>query len=135
MGIGPGFGQPDGPMPSFEKLEQNTFAAFGDLDASPTKAWILTHPNGTANERYFDFAFGRRPAEELYDLRNDAHQIKNVAADPAYAKSRKQLSTRLMSILKQHGDPRVEGDGTTFDKPPYSGASTPRKKKSGKRNK
>ena len=132
MGVGPGYGQPKGPMPSFDKLENNTFAAFGDLDASPTKAWIAEHRTGTDNERYFDFAFGRRPAEELYDLRKDPHQIKNLAADAAYATPRKELSKRLMSILKQHGDPRVKGDGSTFDKPPYAGVSTQRKKNSRK---
>ena len=133
MGVGPGYGKPNGPMPAFEKLEQNTFAAFGDLDASPTKAWIATHRDGSANQRYFDFAFGRRPAEELYDLRKDPHQIKNLVADPAYAASRKQLSERLLSILKKNGDPRFLGDGSTFDKPPYTVIPPPRKRKPGKR--
>jgi N-sulfoglucosamine sulfohydrolase len=133
MGVAPGYGNPPGPMPAFDLLEQNTFAAFGDLDASPTKAWVATHRNGPANKRYFDFAFGRRPAEELYDLRNDPHQIKNLATDPAYAASRKLLSKRLLSILKKNGDPRFRGDGSTFDNPPYTVIPPPRQRKSGKR--
>lgn len=120
MGIGPGFGAPKGPMPEFEKLENNTFAAFGDLDASPTKAWIVTHRNDEGVAPFFDFAVGRRPAEELYDSRNDPYQVKNVADDPDYRSERKQLSRRLMKVLKSTGDPRVTGDGSTFDNPPFA---------------
>lgn len=120
MGIGPGYGAPAAPMPSLDQLTNNTFAAFGDLDASPTKAWIATHPN-QADGKFFNIAFGRRPEEELFDLRSDPHQTKNVAQEEAYLSVRKELSTRLMKVLKGTGDPRVTGDGTTFDKPPFSG--------------
>ena len=69
MGTGPGFGEPDGPMPSFEDLEHNTFAAFADFDASPTKAYILTHHTEEEMRPYVQYAVGRLPGEELYDLR------------------------------------------------------------------
>ena len=120
MGTAAGYGRPIGPLPEFEQLEQNTFGAFGDLDASPTKAWLVTHRGDTGMQKYFDFAFGRRPAEELYDLRKDPHQMQNVAGEAAYTATRKAMSDRLMSILKSTGDPRVTGDGGTFDKPPFS---------------
>ncbi len=121
MGTAAGYGRPDGELPSYAVLEQNTFGAFGDLDASPTKAWLIEHRDEPGMKFYFDFAFGRRPAEELYDLRTDPHQMKNLATDGAYAKQRAQLSERLQSVLKETGDPRVVGDGTTFDKPPFIG--------------
>lgn len=120
MGTGPGYGAPAAPMPSVDALTNNTFVAFGDLDASPTKAWIATHPN-QADGRFFNIAFGRRPEEELFDLRTDADQTKNVADEKGYESVRKELFARLMKILKETGDPRVTGDGTTFDKPPFSG--------------
>ncbi|MAG92869.1 MAG: sulfatase [Planctomycetaceae bacterium] len=129
MGTAAGFGRPAGPLPSYEVLENNTFGAFGDLDASPTKAWIAAHRDDPGVDRYFDFAFGRRPAEELYDLRNDPHQMHNVAADAKLANTRKALSARLMSILKSTGDPRVTGDGSTFDKSPYSDSPPPRQRR------
>ena len=127
MGTGPGCGLPEGPMPPFEKLEHNTFAAFADLDASPTKAWIATHRAEPGMQRYFQFAFGRRPAEELFDLRKDPHCVHNVAADPDYDAARTELAKRLMSVLRQTGDPRVTGDGTTFERPPYAGALNKRR--------
>jgi len=128
MGTGPGMDGPDEPLPTYEQLRENTFAAFGDMDAGPTKAWIFTHRNDPGMDRYFDFAFGRRPAEELYDLGKDPHGMQNVADDPDYAAVRRRLSERLTSILRETGDPRVTGDGTTFDEPPYAG-SLPRAKK------
>lgn len=120
MGTGPGYGAPAAPMPSLDTLTNNTFAAFGDLDASPTKAWIATHPD-EGDGRFFNIAFGRRPSEELYDLRVDPHQTRNVADKLKYAETTQQLSDRLMKVLKETGDPRVTGDGSTFDKPPFSG--------------
>jgi hypothetical protein len=59
--------------------------------------------------REFALSFGRRPLEELYDLRRDPHQINNLAADPAYAATREKLWTQLRSHLEQTGDPRLAG--------------------------
>jgi uncharacterized sulfatase len=121
MGTGPGPDSSGGPNPTYEQLREDTFAAYGDMDASPTKAWIFTHRNDPGMDGYFDFAFGPLPAEELYDIRKDPHGMHNLADDPGYAAERKHLSERLMSVLRETGDPRVSGDGTTFDKPPYAG--------------
>ena len=120
MGIAPGFGRPVSPMPLYSELLANTRIALGDMDAGPTKAWLVTHRSDLGMQRYFDIAFGRRPAEELYDLRTDPHGMHNVAGDPAYAKTGKELSSRLFSVLRETGDPRVAGDGETFDKPPFT---------------
>lgn len=121
MGTGPGYGTAAGAMPEFEALRENTFAAFGDLDASPSKAWVtLNCENVAAMQKYFDFAFAQRPSEELYDLRSDPHQVNNVAEDPFYTEAKAKLSSRLMAVLKQTNDPRVTGDGSTFDKPPFA---------------
>ena len=121
MGTGPGYGAPAADMPAFEVLRENTFAAFGDLDASPTKAWIaLNCENDPEQRKYFDFAFAQRPEEELYDLKIDFHQVYNVADEDRYADVKSDLSTRLMQVLKETGDPRVTGDGSTFDKSPFA---------------
>ena len=47
-------------------------------------------------------------------------QVRNVAADPAYAKVKQEMSERLMKLLTEAGDPRVTGDGQTFDRPPFT---------------
>jgi uncharacterized sulfatase len=120
MGIAPGFGIAAGPMPSFNELLNDTRVAFGDMDASPTKAWLIDGRDEPDRKDYFDIAFARRPAEELYDLQNDPHQMTNLAGDPRYVAAQERLSQRLQAVLQETGDPRVVGDGSTFDKPPYT---------------
>jgi uncharacterized sulfatase len=106
-------------MPSLSSIEQNTYAAFADMDASPTKAWLVGQFGEQQWQWNYDYAFGKRPAEELYDLRNDPDETKNVASDPSYADRKREMAERLMKILTDAKDPRVLGDGMTFERPPY----------------
>ena len=77
----------------------------GDVDAGPTPAFISQN----VSSREYDLCYNRRPAEELYDLKSDPWQMKNVATDPAHKSAKKQLWGRLESYLRQTGDPRIEG--------------------------
>ncbi len=120
MGTAVGFGAEAGDMPGVTDLTENTFAAFADMDASPTKAWLVTHRDDPKYKALFEATFGLRPEEELYDLTVDPHQMQNVAADPKYQEIKRQQSDRLMKILQDSGDPRVTGAGDTFDLPPYT---------------
>ncbi len=63
----------------------------------------------------------KRPREELYDLRADPYQTKNVAADSEYAEHRAKLDARLMKVLNETGDPRVIDNGQFFESPPMAG--------------
>ena len=102
----------------------DTGYTFPDLDSGPTKTWLVL--NGTQPEwtQYYDYAFGKRPVEELYDLRKDSDYLVNVATQPEYAAVRKELSDRLTNVLTSTGDPRVTGDGQTYEKPPFAGPGT-----------
>ena len=102
-------------------LTEETRVGFADMDASPTKEWLVRHRDDPRWKRHYDIAFGPRPAEELYDLRKDPDQVNNVASDPAYAKIRGEMGADLMRRLTEAGDPRVTGDGLTFEKPPFAG--------------
>jgi len=102
-------------------LGQNTFAAFGDFDASPTKAFLTEARNRPEMKAYVDFAFGRRPAEELYDLSSDPHQMVNVASSAGFQKVREELSDRLLAELRATRDPRVSEGEQRFEHAPYSG--------------
>jgi arylsulfatase A-like enzyme len=114
--------------PSAEVLSNNTHIAFPDMDASPTKAWLVAHRHDPEWKWHYDYAFAKRPAEELFDLKNDPDQMKNVAGDPAYAKAKQDLAKRLMDTLTDVGDPRVTGDGQTFEKPPFTDPNGPGKR-------
>ena len=121
MGVAPGFGLPEGPWPTQERLTQNTFSAFGDFDASPTKAFLGRVRHQAEMKPYVDFAFGRRPAEELYDLRLDPHQMNNVASQTNYQSTREQLSDQLWNVLTETGDPRVTDASARYERPPFAG--------------
>ncbi len=114
-------GEPDGGGQYDENtLTNNTFVTFGDVDAGPTKAWLILNENTEYGRSYFDYAFGKRPGEELYDLSVDPDQTVNVATEATYGKTRDELRTRLLKLLRENGDPRVLSDGSTFDKMPYT---------------
>ena len=75
------------------------------------------------HRRLFELAFGKRPAEELYDLRSGPGQLANVAGDPGYADARDELSEALMDALAASGDARFLGEGARFDNYPYYGGT------------
>ncbi len=54
-----------------------------------------------------DFKFVRyiRHGEELYDLKNDPHEVKNLASDPRYANVKADLSHKLDRWIKDNNDP------------------------------
>ncbi|NND33075.1 MAG: sulfatase, partial [Saprospiraceae bacterium] len=80
----------------FEKLSNNTFVTYADYDASPTKAWIIQHKDEDNFIKYYDYAFAKRPEEELYILKDDPHQIYNVAQNSDFDKIRKRLRQQLL---------------------------------------
>ncbi|MBI3471953.1 MAG: sulfatase [Candidatus Solibacter usitatus] len=81
----------------------------GDVDAGPTKAFMVAPENQSRFARPYELGFGKRPGEELYELAKDPYQVQNLAADPAYRPAKERLWTRLEAYLKQTGDPRIEG--------------------------
>ena len=123
MGNAPGYGLPADEWPSYEMLREETFCAFGDLDASPTKAWMLTHRDQPQVSSLVDLTMGLRPAEELYDVLQDPDHMHNLADSPDHATAKHELRQRLMDTLIATGDPRVTGDRLQFDRPPYAGES------------
>ncbi|HUR58820.1 MAG TPA: sulfatase [Opitutaceae bacterium] len=114
--MGDPIGLEDGTPGDFAALHAGTAVTLRDLDGSLTKAWLVTHRNEPASKPLFDLGFGLRPAEELYDLRRDPDQMRNVAGDPAYVAPQRALAERLLGVLRSTHDPRLED---AFDRPPY----------------
>jgi len=94
----------------------------GDCDNGPTKSYMVDHrEQDEAHRMLYDLAFGKRPAEELYDCRKDPDQLKNLVDDPSYSEIKEELAARLMEELLATGDPRATGGGDEFDSVPYLG--------------
>ena len=94
---------------------------YGDVDehlsinGSPSKQAVVENNGSAQAKRLFELAFGKRPTEELYDLRDDPWQMNNVAKNPAYDTERNRLRAQLNAYLLQTRDPRASGSGDVFD--------------------
>lgn len=105
--------------PQFDPPMTKGLGTHGDFDGGPTKQWYAENQDEPKYKTFMDYAWGQRPAEELYDLKNDKDQMTNLADDPQYAAVKAELSGKLMDVLIAGEDPRVVGDGDAFDNPPY----------------
>jgi uncharacterized sulfatase len=114
MGDPRGLGRND--QPSYDQLHKSTSITMSDLDASLTKAWLITHRDKPDVRPLFDLTLNLRLEEEIYDLRRDRDQQNNIANEDDYAAKRSELSARLMSVLDETADPRLTD---AFDQPPY----------------
>jgi N-sulfoglucosamine sulfohydrolase len=94
---------------------------FADCDAGPTKAFLMEHQGDGKLGRYFDLAFAKRPAVELYDCQADPYQVKNLADDPSHAETLEQLRKQLADYLVATADPRFVEPPAKFDTYPYRG--------------
>ena len=94
---------------------------YGEIDSSPTKTFMMEHRNEHRVARLAELAFGMRPAEELYDLKKDPHQMNNVAGNISYMKVQSAIREELFDHLKKTEDPRVVGGKVDWDYYPYYG--------------
>ncbi|MDP7049112.1 MAG: sulfatase [Verrucomicrobiota bacterium] len=94
---------------------------YGEIDSSPTKTFMMQQRNEHGVARLAELAFGMRPAEELYDLKNDPHQMNNLAGNVDYLGKQGKLRNRLFEHLKKTKDPRALGQEASWDYYPYYG--------------
>ena len=88
---------------------------FTGKGAGPTdfRAYLCNHRQD--GPYCFDLAFGKRPAEELYDVKKDPYQLRNLADQDQYAGVKADLAERLSKDLVQTKDPRSIGRGDELD--------------------
>jgi N-sulfoglucosamine sulfohydrolase len=115
--------------PSGDPVMRFAVGEFGDTDFSFTKQLILDQRATPALAPYFELLFGKRPAEELYDLRTDPDQTQNLATDPTHAAARTALAQQLSTWMQNTADPRAtKPDDNRWDKFPYFGKAGPGRK-------
>ena len=90
--------------------------AFTDIDAAPTKSFIIENHEDDNIQHFFDWAVAKRPEFEFFNLNDDPYCLVNLAGDPAYSEIEKEMKGALTAKLKESGDPRVVGpDREVFD--------------------
>jgi len=96
----------------------NPETGFTNTDSSPTKTRILDlYTQGQTT--YWDMAFGKRPAEELYDIRADPHCMSNLAVRPEHSTLCDSLWFELETELRRTEDPRILGKDNFFENVEY----------------
>ncbi|VTS01133.1 sulfatase family protein [Tuwongella immobilis] len=85
------------------------YPSAGDLFDSPTWQGILERKDTQLGRRSLA-TFLHRPMLELYDVQADPNELKNLAADPAYASTVQELRAQLREWQKLTKDPWLVKD-------------------------
>lgn len=89
---------------------------YRDVDDGPSKALILSR-----FDDFYKLNFGKRAGEELYDVVKDPDCMNNLARNVEYAVRMRELRDRMEKILREEGDPRLNGRADFFDTIQYTG--------------
>jgi len=86
---------------------------FGDTDGGTSKTYLWQ--NREKHAELFQLAFGKRPAQELYEVKADPANVRNRAGDPRLVEIQKTLAARLEGHLTRTSDPRATGNADQLD--------------------
>lgn len=90
--------------------------AFTDIDAAPTKSYMIENHADENLKFFFDLAVAKRPEFEFYNVASDPDCLENLSGDPNYFVTEQEMKDALMRELQISGDPRVVGpDREIFD--------------------
>ena len=98
-----------------------------DTDDSPAKR--LIEESGDSSP-FWQQAYGKHPAEQLFDLSIDPDCVNDLASEAKYSEKITAMNETLIAELRRQNDPRIIGDGAVFDdylSPRALSASTPKK--------
>ncbi len=98
----------------------NPETGYMNTDGGATKTQILNGRLHPQKHIYWQWAFGKRSAEEMYDIAHDPDCIINLSYHPSYLSIKNELSTLLNKELIAQKDPRMWGKGYMFDQYPYA---------------
>ena len=102
----------------------NPETGYLNCDGGATKTDILQARRAGGDARPWTLAFGKRPAEELYDLARDPYCLTNLAGDPRHQGLQRRLRQEMERELRAQGDPRQAGRGDVFDNYVYADERT-----------
>ncbi|MGB1816376.1 MAG: sulfatase family protein [Rubripirellula sp.] len=81
-------------------------AGYHDIDDGPTLQWMIANRDVPDVGELLQAAVAKRPAEELFDIRDDPDCLKNLAGDPKVSSVQAELSDTLTQYLTRTGDLR-----------------------------
>ena len=92
-----------------ENGKLNSEWAFTDIDASPSKSFIVENHADEKYKHFFDLATAKRSEFELYQVNKDPGCLNNLSGLPAFSDIENEMKTALTDELKRSEDPRLVG--------------------------
>lgn len=99
----------------------NPETGYLNCDGGATKTYILDQRRKKGVWEYWQLNFGKRGAEELYNIKKDPYCLSNLADNGDYSELKNRLSTAMEEKLEAQKDPRILGNIEFLDNIKYSG--------------
>ncbi len=98
-------------------------------------SWLEAAESGNEFAKAMTEKYQHRPSEELYDVVNDPHCLKNLADDPELGAIKSELSAQLSDWMESQGDNGIETESLALTRLAKSANNQKEagKKKGGKR--
>lgn len=87
-------------------------AAYTDIDAAPSKTFIIENHKKEDIRPYFDLINKKRPEFELYNVADDPFCLNNLVGNPMFEGTENELKDELIKELSRSKDPRIVGPNT-----------------------
>ena len=87
---------------------------FGDVDNSISKFLIMDRKGKGEEHDLFNLAFAKRPAEELYVLKDDPYNLHNLAGNPEYQETLSVFRSDVVEWMKKTDDLRFSEPKTIY---------------------
>ena len=88
----------------FPNLPYVPFCRYSLMEDLTVPALLVLAEQGKLNKDQSSFMAKTRPAEELYDIKADPHELHNLADDPAYRKTLTEMRRQLDQWIKETDD-------------------------------
>ncbi len=98
----------------------NPETGYLDCDGGATKTFVLEAHRVDSTDQHWAWCFGMRPAEELYNLKQDPDCLRNLVYTQTASPILQTLTNILYSKLMRQNDPRLLGQEECFDNYPYA---------------
>lgn len=98
----------------------NPETGYLNCDGGATKSYILNQRRVHGKMEYWELNFGKRVAEELYNIQEDPYCMNNLTDNSYYDSDLEALREEMISRLTDQEDPRILGRGEVFMTYPYA---------------
>ncbi|MCM5663073.1 sulfatase family protein [Galbibacter mesophilus] len=100
----------------------NPETGYLNTDGSPTKTEILQLRRTSENSEFWQINFGKRPEEELYNIKKDPFCMVNLANEKTFQSTKINLRSFMEEKLVEQNDLRMKNYGYIYERYPlFSG--------------